>query len=86
VRIDSSRQGFVLEVVDDGRGVRRAEGSGLTGMRERLAALGGTVEVETSTAGTVVRVLLPQARRGSEAPGDEPEPEHRHERTAAGHP
>lgn len=54
-----------LQVVDDGRGLRgRREGSGLTGLRERLAAVGGTLEVDDgmpgrSGPGTTLRVVLP---------------------------
>jgi signal transduction histidine kinase len=48
----------VLEVSDNGRGfaVEAANGSGLPGMRERLAALGGSVRVE-SAPGTGTRVV-----------------------------
>ncbi len=57
-----------LEVTDDGRGASGQEGSGLTGMRERIAALGGHVDVRdeggrheghTDRRGTVVEVTLP---------------------------
>lgn len=48
----------VLEVADDGRGTTGAEGSGLAGMRERIAAVGGEVLVDGS-AGTRVRVRVP---------------------------
>ena len=59
-RIDSGRSRFVLEVEDDGRGVRRPEGSGLTGMRERIAPYGGTVEIESlEPQGAVLRVTVP---------------------------
>jgi len=39
-----------LEVADNGRGfaVEAATGNGLPGMRERLAALGGTVRIESA--------------------------------------
>lgn len=72
VRVDSGRERFVLEIEDDGRGVRKPEGSGLTGMRERLEPFGGTVEIEPVTPrGTVLRVTLPTtpARSGREAAG-----------------
>lgn len=55
----------VLEVRDDGRGIRdnevRGVGSmGLAGMRERAAALGGVVTVERlGERGTAVRARLP---------------------------
>ena len=52
----------VLEVTDDGRGGSRLEGVGLTGMRERIAALGGTVEHE-GKSGMRVYVTLPVGRR-----------------------
>jgi two-component system sensor histidine kinase DesK len=60
-----------LEVSDDGRGRTGPAGSGLTGMRERIAALSGTLEVgdpqgRDDPHGTVVTVTLPLA--GS-APG-----------------
>ncbi len=52
-----------LEVVgrDDGRGARRLRfGQGLTGMRERLAGLGGSLEVESPPAGGFhVRAVIP---------------------------
>lgn len=47
-----------LAVTDDGRGARRPEGSGLTGMRERIAALGGTVDRRTGD-GTTILVTVP---------------------------
>ncbi|WP_337246031.1 sensor histidine kinase [Luteimonas sp. gir] len=52
-----------LDARDDGRGadVARA-GNGLTGMRERLAAYGGTLQVETAPgSGFVLRLELPLA-------------------------
>ncbi len=48
----------VLVVGDDGSGARAPEGSGLTGMRERISALAGSVVVDGG-AGTQVRVVLP---------------------------
>ncbi len=53
-----------LEVTDDGRGYSGQQGSGLIGMGERIAALGGHVEVRDAGGGqdrigTVVEVTLP---------------------------
>lgn len=58
-----------LAVEDDGRGfdpadagARRAHRTGLVGMRERLAAVGGTLDIESSpAAGTTVYVTVPLA-------------------------
>jgi two-component system sensor histidine kinase DesK len=64
VRIEAMGEGVRLEVVDDGRGAAGApEGAGLTGMRERLAALGGRVERE-SGGGTRLLVILPRGAAG----------------------
>lgn len=59
-RIELSRldETWRLEVCDDGRGGDHEEGSGLRGMRERVAAVGGDVERWTD-AGTAVRVTVP---------------------------
>jgi two-component system, NarL family, sensor histidine kinase DesK len=48
----------LLEIADDGRGSVEAEGSGLRGMRERILALGGTLERETQ-AGTKLTIQFP---------------------------
>jgi two-component system, NarL family, sensor histidine kinase DesK len=55
----------VLEVRDDGRGGNAPEGSGLSGMRERLRQVAGTVE-RSGDAGTRLLITLP---RGRTAPG-----------------
>ncbi len=67
----------VLTVHDDGRGISRevvtrflsglASGVGLAGMRERLAELNGTLEVEPRTRGTLVRAAIPTTEGGTQA-------------------
>jgi signal transduction histidine kinase len=65
----SQRDGVLsFEVEDDGVGFdpETAHGSGLTNMRDRLEALGGSFEVRTALgAGTIVRGAVPVANRGS---------------------
>lgn len=50
-----------LSVVDDGRGLAPsvAPGVGLQSMHERAVELGGSFEIEATTPGTTVRVVLP---------------------------
>src|SRR5690606_20014998 len=53
-----------VEVADDGAGVRGGRGAGLgvgqTGMRERVAAVGGTIEMgPKSRGGYLVRAAIP---------------------------
>ena len=49
-----------LEVSDDGRGGVQPDGAGLLGMRERIAALGGTVRRDAANPGTKLVVSLPR--------------------------
>jgi two-component system, NarL family, sensor histidine kinase DesK len=58
IRIGVEESTIVLEVTDDGRGGSGQEGAGLTGMRERIAALGGAVQLD-GRSGTRVQVTLP---------------------------
>jgi signal transduction histidine kinase len=49
-------------IEDDGRGFdpeQPGEGIGLLGMRERVALVGGRLEVESSDAGTTIVVEVP---------------------------
>jgi signal transduction histidine kinase len=51
-----------VTVADDGAGGARADGSGLTGLADRVAASGGTLSVDSPRgSGTRVRVVLPCA-------------------------
>jgi two-component system sensor histidine kinase DesK len=58
IRLSRNGHGLVLAVADDGIGGRAEDGSGLSGMRARVATLGGTVERD-GVAGTRVTVTLP---------------------------
>ncbi len=69
IRTDTGGE-LTLEVADNGCGLKptghrnfASHGHGLTGMRERIEAIGGQLEIENSTAsrrkGTTVRVTLP---------------------------
>jgi signal transduction histidine kinase len=61
-RVTISQDGamLVVEVADNGRGGADASGSGLTGLRQRVEALDGRLEVHSvKNEGTVVWAVLP---------------------------
>ncbi len=64
IRIDSGPEAVVMEVVDDGRGGVAANGNGLAGMRERVLAMGGELQIESPKGqGTRLKIRIPvQAR------------------------
>lgn len=51
---------WVLEIRDDGRHAGGKPGSGILGMHERMAALGGVVCIDSGARGTQVRASIPQ--------------------------
>jgi signal transduction histidine kinase/putative methionine-R-sulfoxide reductase with GAF domain len=59
LRIDDDK--FLLAIRDDGvGGAHASRGSGLTGLRDRIEALGGTFRIESPTGrGTVIEVEIP---------------------------
>jgi len=69
VRLGVDEQRVVIEIADDGRGfdvstVRR--GSGLTNMEDRLDALGGSIQIEsTPGVGTTIRAAVPVSQPSS---------------------
>jgi signal transduction histidine kinase/ligand-binding sensor domain-containing protein len=73
VQLEYGAGGIALEVRDDGRGFAAAAQSaaghyGLTGMRERAAAIGGTLEVTSEPGvGTTVRLEMPAPREEKES-------------------
>jgi signal transduction histidine kinase len=59
-----------LEVVDQGCGLPPSPdghrlGVGITGMRERVRHLGGSLELKSGNPGTTLRVVLPVVAAGS---------------------
>ena len=58
VRLAHRNNVALLEIVDDGTGGSSREGNGLTGMRERIAALGGSL-VRDRRSGTRLEITLP---------------------------
>lgn len=69
VRLKWSADAVKVEIADRGKGIPRekqrsfatgaAMGVGLRGMRERVAQLGGTLDVQSGAAGTVVSATFP---------------------------
>jgi ligand-binding sensor domain-containing protein len=74
VQLEYGPEMVTLEVRDDGRGgaLEQAMGTsaghfGLTGMKERAAAIGGTLEVSSSRSeGTTIRLSVPARREARE--------------------
>ncbi|BCB76294.1 GAF domain-containing protein [Phytohabitans flavus] len=64
VTLDAGANALALRVRDDGAGgADPARGSGLTGLRDRVEALGGSIHVTSPAgAGTTIEVSLPLAR------------------------
>ncbi|WP_050419203.1 histidine kinase [Bradyrhizobium tropiciagri] len=58
-----SRDGVLVRVRDNGRGMLadRRLGRGLTGMQERILALGGTLKINSTDDGVTVEALVPKA-------------------------
>jgi signal transduction histidine kinase len=65
VEIDAGREQLVLRIRDDGAGFdpsARSQGFGLTGMRERMAQVKGSIEIQSAPGrGTEVLAMAPMA-------------------------
>jgi PAS domain S-box-containing protein len=73
VRLSTIAGGVVLEVRDHGKGMPAQDGQvppgslgvGLRGMNERIRQLGGTLEVSSTSRGTIVTATVPVASTGT---------------------
>jgi PAS domain S-box-containing protein len=76
VKIGAGPQYLTLEVRDAGKGIeqerlgnwfgnKKRPGVGISGMRERVKDLGGTLEIRSSNEGTVVRATIPAISRAA---------------------
>jgi len=77
IHADATRAEVTIKVCDDGRGTSGPDGSGLTGMRERITALGGHVTRHTGPSGgerpgTVVTITLPRTPSTAPSPAAQP--------------
>ncbi|HET7931696.1 MAG TPA: sensor histidine kinase [Rhodanobacteraceae bacterium] len=60
VTVIAGNERVVMRIRDDGRGGVNARGNGLTGMRERIAACGGALVIESPRGrGTAIEVTMP---------------------------
>jgi signal transduction histidine kinase len=66
VRVAAGEGHTMVEVRDDGRGgAGPAQGSGLSGLADRVNALGGTLEIESPVGvGTTIRARIPVTTPG----------------------
>src|SRR5262249_2808180 len=85
IRLWNGQGRVQLEIRDQGRGMapRTGEngrvvakgsrlGVGILGMRERMAQLGGTLEVESSASGTAVHATIPLVPEGTHGTPSDP--------------
>jgi signal transduction histidine kinase len=81
VRVAVDERHAIVEVRDDGSGgVDPGRGSGLSGLADRVSALGGTLEIDSPAgAGTTIRARLPATApgRASREPGGDARRQHR---------
>lgn len=76
ITLHGDAEAVVMEIVDDGRGGVAANGNGLAGMRERVAALGGTLEIHSPRGqGTRLKVRVPITAATTPLPEPLPTPE-----------
>ena len=59
VAVDGDADRVVVEVSDDGPGGADPAGSGLTGLKHRVEALDGELEIISGPGGTTIRAVLP---------------------------
>lgn len=59
IRLEPNASSLVLTVSDDGVGGKIAEGSGLKGMRARLAAIGGSLKIKSDKRGASLVATAP---------------------------
>ncbi len=64
VRLREVHQWIELEVEDDGVGGADAQGQGLQGLRDRIDAVGGRVEIDSRPGRTLVKAAVPDLTRG----------------------
>jgi two-component system sensor histidine kinase UhpB len=64
--IRDSRGGALVRISDNGSGLRPDHklGFGLTGMRERILALGGSLTIASGDGGVTVEAVIPSDARG----------------------
>lgn len=67
VTLSSTPREVKLCIVDDGRGGAIAPGNGLSGMRERLEALGGRLRIDSSSTGTRLEACVPLPKPRTDA-------------------
>jgi signal transduction histidine kinase len=79
-RLDRQPDGIEVVVEDDGRGFTEAagKGHGLTSMRRRAVALGGSLEIGAAAPGTRVTLRLPASRAANRNSGKEQSPDQVH--------
>jgi signal transduction histidine kinase len=80
VRVAVGNGHATIEVRDDGAGgVDPSRGSGLSGLADRVSALGGTLEIDSPAgAGTTVRARIPVTAPGKASPGTGTDVEYAH--------